>query len=98
MRGKKRFISLSESEVSFLEQGWKQGKSSSFRTRCHYILLSHQGKTISEILDFYQVTRQLVIRWFDRYEKEGIEGLRTTKGQGRPPILRIDNEDEMNRV
>ncbi|WP_375558679.1 helix-turn-helix domain-containing protein [Bernardetia sp. OM2101] len=98
MRGKKRFISLSIEEVSSLEQGWKEGKSSTFRTRCHYILLSHQGKKVSEIMDFYQVTRQLVIRWFNRYEKEGIAGLETSKGQGRRPILRIDNEEEMNKV
>ena len=98
MKGKKRFISLRSEEVSSLAQGWQDGDSSTFRTRCHYIVLSHQGKTISEIMDFYQVSRQLVIRWFNRYEKEGIAGLRTAKCQGRPPIFRIDNEEEMNRV
>lgn len=98
MRGKKRFISLSLEEVSSLKHGWKEGKSSTFRTRCHYILLSHQGKKVSEIMDFYQVTRQLVIRWFNRYEKEGITGLETAKGQGRHLILRIDNEEEMDKV
>ncbi|AFM05303.1 hypothetical protein Fleli_2956 [Bernardetia litoralis DSM 6794] len=49
-------------------------------------------------MDSYQVTRQLIIRWFNRYEKEGIAELEATKGQGRRPILRIDNEEEMNKV
>nr|WP_280956532.1 IS630 family transposase [Bernardetia litoralis] len=38
------------------------------------------------------------MRWFNRYEKEGIAGLETTKEEGRRPILRIDNEEEMNKV
>jgi hypothetical protein len=36
--------------------------------------------------------------WFDRYEQGGIESLQTTAGQGRPPILRIDNEVDIQEV
>lgn len=98
MQGKKRFITLTSDESSALELGWKKGKKMTFRHRCHYILLSSQGKTISEISSFYGVTRQSISQWFTNYEQKGIEGLHTSKGQGRRPILRIDNQVEMDKV
>lgn len=98
MQGKKRFITLSSEQETALQLGWKTGKQSVFRHRCHYILLSHQGKNISEISSFYAATRQSISKWFTRYEQQGIEGLHTSKGQGCPPILRIDNTVEMNKV
>ena len=98
MHGKKRFIELSLAEKKQLVLSWKTGKSSTYRERCHYILLSHQGKQIKEISDFYGKSRQSITRWFNRYEEKGIEGLLTSKGQGRPPILRLDNQLEMSKV
>jgi transposase len=98
MQGKPRFITLSSDESAALQLGWKTDKKSTFRHRCHYILLSSQGKSIAEISSFYGVTRQSISKWFTNYEQKGIEGLRTGKGQGRPAILRIDNEVEMNKL
>ena len=34
----------------------------------------------------------------NKYEKEGINGLHTGKGQGRPPIVRIDNKSEVKKI
>lgn len=98
MQGTKRFIKLTTEQEESLKLGWKTGKKATFRHRCHYILLSSQGKSILEISAFYGVTRQSVSKWFTRYEQQGIEGLHTSKGQGCPPILRIDNTVEMNKV
>lgn len=98
MSGKERFINLKEAEEKALKEGWKNGKKATFRQRCHYVLLSNQGKEVLEISEIYQVGRQVIYRWFNRYEKEGILGLHTGKGQGRPPIIRIDNESEIKRV
>lgn len=98
MRGKKRFIKLGDAEREELEFGRKKGKKSTFRQRCHYILLSDQGKTVIEIAEIYQVVRQSVTNWFDRYEREGISGLHTAKGKGRPAIVRIDNETEVTQI
>ncbi len=101
-KGEKRYIKLTkeeeEEEELKLEQGWKSGKKSTFRQRCHYILLSKQGKGVLEIADIYQVTRQTIARWFDRYEEAKIEGLHITKGQGQAPIVRLDNEAEISTI
>lgn len=98
MRGKKRFVKLTEDEQKTLKEGWKNGKKATFRQRCHYLLLSNQGKEILEISELYEISRQVVTGWFNRYEKEGISGLQTGKGQGRPSIIRIDNETEVKKV
>lgn len=98
MKGKKRFIKLESSDRSVLENGRKNGKKSTFRQRCHYILLSDQGKKIEEIAEIYQVNRQTVVTWFDRYQEEGIKGLETKKGKGRPSIIKVDNEAHVTKI
>ena len=98
MKGVKRFIKLKESEKRALEDGWKKGKKATFRNRCHYILLSDKGMTINEIGAIYNKGYQAISRWLNRYEKKGINGLHTAKGNGRHPIIRIDNETEMKTI
>jgi len=98
MQGEKRFIKVTEKEYEWLMKGWKTGKKSAFRQRCHYIILSHQGKTIQEITEIYQVTRQTVSTWFGKYEIAGISGLHSNKKTGRPAIIRVDNETEVIEI
>jgi len=98
MKGKKRFIQLTPQERKGLVQGHRTGKRATFRQRCHYILLSDQGLSIEQIVEIYQVSRQAVARWFDRFTRTGISGLQTAKGKGRPPIIRIDNESEVTKI
>lgn len=98
MKGKKRFIKLSKEKRSELEYGRKNGKKAPFRQRCHYILLSDQGKSVSEIAEIYQVGRQTITSWFDRYEANGITGLETKKGSGRRSIIRTDNEEHVTKI
>jgi len=54
--------------------------------------------TIQQIADIYQVGRQTIAGWFNRFEARGISGLHTGKGKGRPPIVRIDNKTEILRI
>lgn len=98
MGSKKRYIKLTETERVDLRIGFKTGQKATFRQRCHYLLLSDQGYSIQQIAAMYEVTRQVVARWFDRYESAGIAGLHTRKGQGEKPILRIDNEEHVQTV
>ena len=98
MRGKKRFIKLTTDQEADLVTGFKTGKKATFRQRCHYLILSNQKRDIQEIAAIYQVSRQVIARWFDRYMESGIEGLHTKKGQGEKPILCIDNEEHVSTV
>jgi len=98
MQGEKRFVKLTEKEYEWLKKGWKSGKKPAFRQRCHYIILSADGKQVEEIADIYQVTRQTITKWFNRYEATGISGLHTGKIKGRPAIIKINNETEILRI
>jgi len=94
----KRYIKLSNSEKELLRAGNKSGKKATYRQRCHYILLSAQGKSIDEIAEIYELNRVSITKWFDRYESQGLGGLHTAQGRGRPPIVRIDNISEVEKI
>lgn len=79
MRGKKRFIKLTTEQRLALEQGFKKGKRAVFRQRCHFLLLSDQGLEIQSIAQIYDVARQSVAVWLDRYEQQGIEAFAPAK-------------------
>lgn len=95
---KKRFIRLNESQRSTLEKGFRSGKGAAFRQRCRYLLLSDQGYDAVQIAEIFGTTRQAVYRWFNRFEKEGIAGLRTRKRKGAPPKLEVTNEQTVEHV
>ena len=99
MSRKQRFISgLSKVEIIKLKEGKKSGKTALFRSRCHAILLSNQGFDTNEILKISDVQLLTVYNWFNRWEKDGIEGLKTRSGQGRKPLLSVDNKEHVKAV
>jgi len=98
MQGKKRYVELSAEQRGALVEGHKRGKKATFRLRCQMILLSDQGRKISDIADISGCNRQSVVKWFDRYEKAGLAGLHTAQGPGRPAIVRIDNRKEVDQI
>lgn len=99
MSRKKSFVGkLTVSEKADLEAGKKAGKSSSFRTRCHAILLSDKGYEIKEIADILDTHRSSIYTWFSNWKNHGIEGLKTKAGQGRKPTLCVDNEEHVKVV
>lgn len=99
MSRKKRYIEkLTEAEQSALEKGYKMGKSHRFRSRCHSILLSHQGYTCQQLAAMFQVHLVTVYDWLNRWEQGGLNALHDTKGRGRKPILTLDNQEQVAQV
>lgn len=99
MSRKKRFIStLNEAEKALLETEMKHGKGHAYRQRCHAILLSNNKHTVNEITAIFSKSKQAVYSWFDRWESGGISALKTQSGQGRKPLLRMDNQDHVKGV
>lgn len=91
MQGKNRFISLTDSDREHLKEGYKNGKTATFRQRCHCILLSDQGRNINEIMEILGKSRQTIYSWFNRFEANGYAGLLRAPGGGRPTISRSRN-------
>jgi transposase len=83
---------LSKEAIIELERGHKEGIRSRYRNRCQAVLLFHvQGKKMQELLENYGIDRDTLSRWLNRYEGEGISGLKDRKKSGRP----IKSEKEL---
>jgi transposase len=93
-----RFVKLSKAELVTLQEGHKNGSQFQFRNRCQCLIFSHQGKTVSELAQFFEVSQMTVYSWFDRWEKSGITGLMNQPGRGRKPILSLQNPTHIESV
>jgi transposase len=96
--GKTKIIELAAEQRAELEKGYRTGKSHCFRTRCQMILLKSEKRTSEEIAAVLGCCEMVVNNWLARYETEGIEGLQTRAGRGRPPILSQQNPQHLQKV
>ncbi len=78
---------LSEPDRIALETGYRTGKTHTFRSRCHLILLKAEGRDSKSVGAIVKLCDMSVNNWVNRYKSEGIEGLRTKSGRGRKPLL-----------
>jgi transposase len=93
-----RFVKLTESEIVTLQEGHKNGSQFQFRNRCFCLILSHQGKTVPELAQFFEASRITIYSWLDAWETNGIVGLMNKPGQGRKPILSLQNSAHVKQV
>jgi len=93
-----RFVKLSEEELLTLQEGHKNGAQFQFRNRCQCLVLSSQGKTVSELAQFFEMNPITIYGWFDRWENNGIAGLMNQPGRGRKPILSLQNPVHIESV
>ncbi len=99
MSRRKRYIeNLTAEQKQYLLEGYKNGRSHDFRLRCHCILLSAQGKSVPELKALFEISHLTVYNWFNRWELEGIEGLKVRSGRGRKRKLDIENEEHVKAV
>ena len=84
----KKFVSsLSEGNITGLENLMKDDRSARVRMRAHSILLSDRKMSIDVIAAFYNVSRDTVSSWIDRWEREGLHGLRDRPRCGAPRTI-----------
>lgn len=96
--GKTKLIELTAEQLAELEKGYRTGKSHCFRTRSQMILLKSEKRTSVEVAAVLGCCEMVVNNWLARYEKEGIKGLQTRAGRGRPPILSQQNPLHLQKV
>ena len=76
-----RYVALKTEEFEALESGSKNSNHT-IRKRSQCLLLSHQGRTIIDLSSIFDVDRRTIERWFDKWEKEGVNSLPITTGRG----------------
>ncbi len=94
-----RFIQvLSETDIEQLTQAYKSNPDFSCRQRAHAILLSHKGYTILQLKNIFDVDRDTIVHWFDRFEQSGLDGLYNAPVSGRPPIYIQDEIQQLKEL
>ena len=93
-----RFVKLTEAELATLQEGHKRGSQFQFRNRCQCLVFSHQGRTVPELAQFFEVNSVTIYSWFDRWESGGICALMNKPGRGRKPILSLQNPTHVKTV
>jgi transposase len=96
--GKKKVVQLSDEQRAELEKGYRKGKNHAFRTRCQMILLKAENRTSVEVAEILDCCEVVINNWLKRFEAEGMRGLETRPGRGRPPILSQQNPEHLKKV
>ena len=97
-RKSKHIEKLTEEQKSSLNKGYRHGKSPLYRRKCHCILLSHSGKTASELASFFAVTVHSIREWLKQWEQHGQESLNLQPGRGRKPKLDTEQAQHVQTV
>ena len=76
-----RYVTLKTEEIEALELSSKNANNL-IRKRSQCFLLSNQGRTIIDLASIFDVDRRTIERWFDKWEKEGLNSLSIAAGRG----------------
>ena len=91
-----RFISpLDDQAQAALKHVMKTHTVHQVRQRAHAILLSAKGYKVKQLADIFEVDRDAITEWFDRWERDGVDGLENKPRSGRPPSLSSEEEDRL---
>jgi transposase len=83
-----RFVRpLSDEEREILGYLKDHGETPRIRHRAHAILLSDSGKSVNEIAEVFETTRETVCSWFARWEDSGPQAMADGARSGAPPKL-----------
>jgi transposase len=89
-----KIIELTPGQRAELEQGYRNGESHAFRSRCQIILLKSEKRSSVEVAGIVGCCEMVVNNWMHRYQNEGISGLHTKPGRGRKAILDVETDLE----
>jgi transposase len=59
------------------------------------ILLSSEGKSVPEISKMVNLHPINVRKWIHRFSQEGVDGLRSGKSPGRPPLFTLEQRQQI---
>ena len=96
--GKTKVVELTAEQRAELEKSYRTGKSHCFRLRCQMILLKSERRTSTQVGAILGCCEMVVNNWLARYQQEGVTGLATRAGRGRPPILSQQNAAHLQKV
>ena len=91
-----RFIQhLAPETTHLLQKVYQTSKHHRVRQRAPCMWLSHQGYTIKELSNIFQVDRITIYHCFDHWESRRFAGLYDRKGKGRPPLFNQAQKEQI---
>jgi transposase len=93
---RQKFVqSISDAVRISLQECYATHSNFRVRQRAHAILLSSKGYTITQLQEIFDVDRDTISVWIDRFEAQGIAGLEDKPRPGRPSIY---TDEELNQL
>ena len=97
MKTPTRFVAqLTTEELETLETTFKAHSSHSARIRAHAILLSNRQFSIDQIAEIFNVHRNTVVEWFDRWQED--RSVEDVSGRGRKSKLNEEEQTEALKI
>lgn len=91
-----KFIApLSEAERQTLENAHRNHPQFRVRCRAQALLLNGMGYPIVQLQHIFEVGRDTVSIWIDRWESNGIVGIFDEVRSGRPPIFTLEEQQKL---
>lgn len=85
--GKRRVIELSPTERRELEKGYREGPTHFSRQLCQLVLLKSEERSSKDLGAILGKCEQTVNSWLNRWQAEGLAGLKVKVGRGAKPKL-----------
>ena len=89
---------LEEPEVQELHHLIAHDESDLPASRLHIVQLSAEGKRVPEISEEVDLHPINVRKWIHRFNQEGLDGLRSGKSPGRPPLFSDKQRRQISRI
>lgn len=81
-----------------LDENLRQADDAEMVRRIGFIKNLYKGDTIAEAADRQGVSQPTGVRWSERWNSGGIEGLKPDFGGGRPPKLDEDEREQLKAL
>jgi transposase len=89
---------MNNKQIKVLKKSYKKEKDAKIRERILMIIYTSQKETLRGVAERLHCDHKLVLYWKRRYEKEGLEGLKTKQKSGRPRKISRRQEANLKRI
>ncbi len=86
---------MNKYRINSLKKTYKKEHDGKIKERILMLIHSYDGKSSREVGKIIQCDQKLVLYWKNRYEKEGINGLKTRQRSGKPMLLSRRQENKI---
>lgn len=76
---------------------YRQSRHHAVRQRAHCVLLRSQGKSVSELVEIFAVSRKTIYNWFEGWETRSMAGLYDQAGRGRKPTFTPEQQEQIRQ-